>query len=98
MSATLINLSLVAGGACFGVVLMAILYLSRSSGGADDGYLDDLEAANLSLSRVEDGGDVFWVCSTGTPRVVIGRPCANPKMAIQSAINEITEKSNGRRS
>lgn len=95
MNATFVDLLLFAGGLCFGVVLMAILYLSRSGGGNDDDLLGDLEAANLSLSRIEDDGEVFWACSTGTPRVVIGTPSPNPRLAIQSAINDITEQSNG---
>lgn len=95
MTATFMDLILVAGGVCFGVVLMSILLLARSDSGVDDDLLGDLEAANLSLSRIEDDGEVFWACSAGTPRVVMGAPSPNPRLAIQSAINEIVEKSNG---
>lgn len=96
MSAQLMNIFLVCLGAFFGVVLMALLYMARSPNGVDDGLLDDLEAANLSLTRVEDGGDVFWMCSTGSPRVLVGDASTNPRLAILSAINFLSEKANGR--
>ena len=79
-------------GATIGVFFMALMFMARRN--TEDDNLDllgELERNNLSLSRIEDEDGVYWACSTGTPRVVVGTVSPSPALAIMSAVTAANE-------
>lgn len=83
-------------GATLGIFFMALMFMARRNTEDDDlDLLDELERNGLSLSRIEDADGVYWACSTGTPRVVVGTVSPSPALAIMSAVVSTNESQLG---